>query len=169
MGGVVAGVPIVEGHGFGQRLASIFGMDVAALPLLFCEGTQQDDPALVERVNEVQRQGDRSGTGVGEIRPERFVIGRDGGPVFGEGEAHADTGIHVAVGDVVHELANGPATFAVGRVELSVAEAGNGGAEIVRERGKGGDGGRVIGEISLGAEKFADGITRISTGRPGGG
>jgi hypothetical protein len=44
----------------------------------------------------------------------------------------------VAVGDVVDKLADGPAAFAIGGVELGGAEAIDGGAEVLRERGEGG-------------------------------
>jgi len=49
-----------------------------------------------------------------------------------------NAGIHVAVRNVgARCLADGPAAFAVGGVELGGAEAFDGGAEILRERGRG--------------------------------
>jgi hypothetical protein len=68
----------------------------------------------------------------------------------------------VAVGDVMDDLADCPATFAVGGVELSVVEAGNGGAEARGELAQGlnvrsTNGGSVF----SGRTEFSDGITRI--------
>ncbi len=103
----------------------------------------------MERRRESQARVDGGGAGVGELGPELLVVGLDGGPILGEGEADADVGIHVAVGDVVDELADGPAAVAIGGVELRVVQAGDGGAEIFRQGGEDGDGGGVVGEVRL--------------------
>lgn len=168
MGGVVAGVPGVEGGSFGDGLAAVFGMDEAALPLVFREGAQQEHPAVVQGVEETERELGGRGEGVGEFGPELFVVGLDGGPVLGEGEADADDRVHVAVGDVVDELADGPATVAVRCVELSGAEAVDGGTEGFRQGGEGGDVGRVVGGVGFGAAESADGVARVNLSYGGG-
>ena len=47
MSGVVAGMPVVEGDGFGDGLAAVFRVVVAALPLIFGKGAEEEDPAVV--------------------------------------------------------------------------------------------------------------------------
>ena len=66
---------------------------------------------------------------VGQIGPGGLVVGLDGGPILGERQLEADIGVGVAVGQVMHHLARGPAAFAVGRIELGVAQAGDGGPQ----------------------------------------
>ena len=77
---------------------------------------------------------------VGEFGPLGFLVGLDRRLVFGEREPQADEGVHVAVGDVVDDLADGPAAFAIGRVELRVVEAADGRAQFRRRCGDFGDG-----------------------------
>ena len=74
---------------------------------------------------------------VGQSRPGGFVVGLDGGPVLGERELEADVGVGVAVGEVMHDLAHGPAAVAIGRVELGVVEAADRGAQGARAAGAG--------------------------------
>jgi hypothetical protein len=169
VGDVVAAVPGVEGDGLGEGLAAVFGMHVAALPLIFGEGAEEQDPAGVEAVEDVERKVDGGGAGVGEFSPAFLLVSADGGPVLGEGEAHADVRIHMAVSKMMDKLADGPAAVAIGCIELSFAEAGDGGAEILRERGENGDGGGVIGKVGLGAAETADGVARVCFSRGGGG
>ena len=55
--------------------------------------------------------------------------------VFGEREFEANDGVHVAVGDVMNELADGPAAGAIRRVELRGRETGDGGGQTRRRLG----------------------------------
>jgi hypothetical protein len=146
-------------------------MIVAALPLLFGERAEEEHPAVVQRVEKTERELRGRSAGVVEFGPELLIVAFDDGPVLSEGEARADAGIHVAVRNVVHELADGPAAFAVGGVELGGAEAFDGGAEILRERGEGGQVRSVVGGIGFGAAELADGVARVGGGggRLGGG
>jgi hypothetical protein len=169
VGGVVAGVPVVEGDGLGDRLAAVFRMGVAALPLFFGEGTQQDYPTVVQCVEETKREVGRSGAGIGQLGPEFLVVRLDGGPVLGEREADADAGVHVAVGDVMDELADSPAAVTVRRVELDRAEAFDGGAEVFREGGEDRKRSGVVGEVGFGAAEFSDGEAGVDYGGCGGG
>jgi hypothetical protein len=138
MGGVVAAVPGVEGGHFCEGLTAVFGMVVAALPLIFGERAEEEHPAVVQGIEETERELGGRSAGVVELGPEFLIVAFDDGPILSEGEAGADAGIHVAVGNVVDELADGPAAFAIGGVELGGAEAFDGGAEVLRERGEGG-------------------------------
>ena len=69
-----------------------------------------------------------------QLGPGGFVVGLDGGPVLSERELEADVGVGVAVGDVMHHLAHGPAAVAIGRVELRVAEARDGRAQALGQQ-----------------------------------
>src|SRR5215831_20615058 len=53
--------------------------------------------------------------------------------VFGESQLKPYVGIHVAVGHMVHDLANGPSSIAVRSIQLLIGEAGDSGAH---ERGR---------------------------------
>ena len=55
---------------------------------------------------------------VGKLGPRVLVVRLDRRPVFGQRQLHPDEAVHVAVGDVVHDLPDGPAARAVRRVEL---------------------------------------------------
>jgi hypothetical protein len=74
----------------------------------------------------------------------------------------------VAVGDVVDKLADGPAAFAVRSVELGIAEAIGGGAEVFRERGDDGDVRSVVGEIRFRSAEMTDGVAGVDGGRDSG-
>ena len=116
----------------------------------------------MEGGEEEQGDVDFGGGGVGEFGPEFFGVGFDDGGVFGEGEAAADVGIHVAIGDVVDGLANRPAAGTVGGIELGGSEAVDRGAE---ELGGGGDGveelAAVGGGDGFGPGELADGVARV--------
>ena len=131
VGGVVAGVPGVEEGGELDGAGSHLGVAEASLPLGFVERLEEHDPAGVEGFDDVEGPLDRAGDVV-EEGPGVFVVGLDGWPVFGEGELDADDGVHVGVGDVVDELADGPAAVAVGGGELGVVEILDGVAEVGR-------------------------------------
>ncbi len=150
-------MPVVESDGFGDGLTAVFRMVVAALPLVFGKSAKEEHPAIMQGVEEAERVLGGSCKGVVQFGPELLIVGLDGGPILGERQADADVCVHVAVGDVVDELADGPATVAVRRIELGVAEAVDSGTQIFRERGKGSDVRAVIGEIRFGAMEFADG------------
>lgn len=76
-----------------------------------------------------------------------FVVRLDGGLVFSEGEAKANEGIHVRIGDVVDELAYGPAAVAIGGVEMRFAEGVECGKELLGQIADFGDGGLALGII----------------------
>ena len=103
-----------------------------------------------------------------ELGPGGLVVGLDGGIVLGEREANADEGVHVAVGEVVDELANRPTAVAIGRVELAGFETGDSVAQVagkLRQRGDcvlplvDGDGGGWL--------EAADGVSGVGVGHEG--
>ena len=75
----------------------------------------------------------RGNVAVRKFGPGGFVVGLDGRPVFSERLLEAEEGIAVAVGEVMHKLAHGPAAFAIGRVQLGIVQPGNGGAKGSRQ------------------------------------
>jgi hypothetical protein len=113
------------------------GMAEFAGELLRCERAEKDYPARMEIVDQCERRFDRRGFSVRKLGPQIFVIGLDGGLVLGERELEAREGVHVAVADVVYELADSPAAWTIGRVKLGGRKASDGGAET---RGDFGDG-----------------------------
>jgi len=169
VGGVMTAVPGVEAGGEIDGHGSIDGVTEAALPLLLLEGLEEHDPASVEGFDEVKGPLGGGG-GVVEGGPGLFVVGLDGGPVLGEGELNAEECVHVGVGDVVDELADGPTAVAVGGSELAVAEVLNGVAEMRRQVGKDADGGEaIVDRDGFGALEFSDGVPGVEQlGRHGG-
>ena len=139
VGDVVAGVPGVDEGGEFDCLGTVFWVAEASLPFCLGEGLEEHDPAGVEAFDELEGPLDGGG-GVMEGGPGGLVVGLDGGPVFGEGEADTYDGVYVAVRDVVDDLTEGPAAFAVWGVELRVSEALDGVAEFAGEIGEGCDG-----------------------------
>ena len=116
----------------------------------------------MEGIQDGEAEPERRGDAVGEFGPELFFVGLDRGIVLGEGEAEAAVGIDVAVGDVVDELANGPAAVAIGRGELLVGEAAERLAEFERRVLDHFDGGgALIGIQWTGEDELADGIARV--------
>jgi hypothetical protein len=158
---VVAAVPSIDEGSEFNRLRAVFGVAEAALPLGVIEGLEEHDPAGVEGFDELERPLDRGG-GVMKGSPGFFVVGFDGGPIFGEGETNADEGVHVAVGDMVDELADGPASIAIGAVELLVVEALDSVAKLAGQVRNIGDGAYTeIRGDGVGLSEFADGVAGI--------
>ncbi len=81
---------------------------------------KHDSHAMVDVFDDCERvfDGER---GVGQLRPGLFVVGLDGGVVLSEAKPKTDECVHVGVGDVVDELADGPAVFAIWSVDLALA------------------------------------------------
>jgi hypothetical protein len=129
VGDVMAAVPGVEEEQPVDGARAVIGMDQDATELIGGERTPEADPAVMQSLEESEGDVDRAGFRIEKLRPAIFVIGLDRGLVFGEGETMADVGVHMAVGDVVDDLADGPAAFAIGSVELGGREITDGGAK----------------------------------------
>ncbi len=162
VGEVVAAVPLVEEQVGCKRKAAADGVDEAALPLVVRQGLKEHDPAGVGGFDELEGPLDGGGERVVEVGEEVLGVDDDGGKVFGEGELEAEEGGGMRVAEVVNELADGPAGFAVGGIELVVVESGDGVAELLGEVGEGGDGG-----VELGAGDGAGGLGRGADGVAG--
>ena len=97
-----------------------------------------------------------------ERGPRSLVVGLDGWPVLGEGEADADEGVHVAVGQMMDDLTEHPASLTIGRVELGEAQALNGVAQFCWQIGQGDDGAdTLIFGDRIGRDELADGIAWV--------
>ena len=161
VGDVVAGVPAVEEGGVFEVHAAHDGMDEAALPLLVGQVLEQHDPAGMDAFEDLEGPLDGGGVVV-EVGPGGLVVGLDDGPVFGEGEAQSDDGVHVTVGKVMDDLARAPAAITVGEVELGVAKALDGVAEFAGEIGEGGDGSDdFVLRDGLGTGELTNGVAGI--------
>ena len=112
-------------------------MVVAALKVCIGKRLQERYPTLVQSSDQREGTIDRE-TAVVEARPGGFVIRLDGRPVFSEGELRSYVSVGVAVGDVMHELANGPAALAVGGVELRLGQSIDSLRKFVRKESEGG-------------------------------
>ena len=96
------------------------GMHVRSVERVRRERLEQLHPAHVQRLEQRQRDFHRQSSRVGELRPERFLVGSDRGTLLGEGEAQAHVRIEMAVRDVMDDLSDRPAARAVRLVELIV-------------------------------------------------
>src|ERR1700680_130219 len=123
VGDVVAAVPGVEGERFVERHHATLRMAELARPIGGGKRAEKRDPAAVERFEQGERSLDRRRFGIGKLGPTRFIIGLDGRLVFRQREFEADVGVQVAVRQGMNQLADGPAAWAVGRIELLGREA----------------------------------------------
>ncbi len=118
VGYVVATVPGVEGGHFFEGDFAERGVGQVALPVGFGHCFHDGYPALVEAVEEAEGGLCGDDVCVLEFGPGGFVVGLDGGFVLCQRELEADVAVHVAVGEVVDDLAYRPTAFAIGGVEL---------------------------------------------------
>jgi len=161
VGYVVAGVPGVEESGVVQLHGAAFGVLEAALELGLVHGLKEHDPAGVNAFDDFERPLWGSGA-VGQLGEGLFVVAGDDGPVFGEGFAETVEGGGVGVGDVVDELADGPAAVAVGSVDLGLVEVADRLAELLGHLSESEDGvADVFGRDGVGWSELADGIARV--------
>ena len=92
-------------------------MQESALEIGIAQRFEQANPAQVESFQKIERCIHRQGS-VGQRSPARFVIRLDGGLVFGKRELEADVRVQVAIGHMMRDLPDGPATGPVGNIEL---------------------------------------------------
>src|SRR5712691_7483477 len=94
-----------------------------ALPVLRFQQAQQAHPPVMQRVEQGQRNLQRRGLDVGCGGPAIFLVGLDDGSIFGQREFEADVGVHVALGNVVGDLAHRPTAITVRSFDLRRREA----------------------------------------------
>ena len=118
----MAGVPGVHRQGLFESAATALGVDVAARgPRRIGHNPKHTHPTLVQGFEQLQRDVRREGR-VRKIGYPSRIVGENRGPVFCEREAHPGIGRQIAVGDVMNELADGPASGPVGRADLGVGK-----------------------------------------------
>src|SRR6185437_1905334 len=125
---VVFAVPCINNERFVQRKHTHLRMAEFALPLLRLYGLQDMRPAIVQGIHQRQRNFQRRGAAVSQLRPTGFFVRLDGGFVFGESQLESNVGIHMAVGHVVDDLLYGPTSVAVGSFDLLRSQSGDGGS-----------------------------------------
>jgi len=167
VGDVMAGMPGVGERGKVELLGAALGVGEGTLPLDFGEGLKEHDPTSVDAFDNVERPLGRGG-GVVEPGEGGFVIARDGWEVFSEGFADAEEGGHMRVGDVMDDLANGPAAFAVGSVDFRSTEMTKRLAQEFGHLSQSVDGvAAILGQNGVGRDKRTDGIAGIKRGFQG--
>src|SRR5215470_2069315 len=97
-------------------------MAEGALPVGVAETAEDEHPALVERVEQRQRDLDRRIFCFRQFCPAVLHIGTNRRFVFGKRQLEPNVGVHVAVRDVMRDLTHGPSAVAVWRVQLRIAE-----------------------------------------------
>src|ERR1019366_2003276 len=123
---------------------------------------QETDPAGVQAIDELQRYLHRGGARIGQFGPGRLIVGPNGGLALGQRQTPAYVAVHVAVGDVMDGLADGPPFRAVRRIELRVVQPAH---SVAVQHGGGGDlrdqRGVPAGRHGLLEIELADGIAQI--------
>ena len=158
---VMARVPGVAEGGEIELGGAALGVVEAALPLEFVQGLQQHDPTGVDAFDGFERPLGR-GDGVGQLGEGLLVVAGNYRPIFREGFAETMEGGHVRVGDVMDELADGPAVFTIGGIDLRRCEVAEGLAEQSGHLSKGEDGvATIFGCDAGGRSELADGIARV--------
>ncbi len=89
---------------------------------------------------------------VRELRPGVLIVGLDGGFVFCEAKPETDECVHVGIGNVMDELTDGPATFAIRGVELVLAQCDERSADVAWEITDLGDRGLPFGIVFIWSE-----------------
>src|SRR5918999_122615 len=97
---------------------------------------EQQDPALVQGIEQSERQLHRGGPCVRQLGPACLLVWSYRGLVLSQRELDASVCVEMAVRNMVDHLANGPPAGAVGSVELRCRKSANRGAQV---SGCGGD------------------------------
>src|SRR5690349_18424567 len=90
-----------------------FGVEKLSCDIVLGKRPKQENPSLMQAIQQIQRGRKRTGFCVDQLSPDRFVVGLDGGFVLRKGEFESDITVQVAVRYVMHNLTYGPATVPV--------------------------------------------------------
>src|SRR5882724_3990333 len=101
-------VPPVDKQQPINRLFAAVRVNQLSRKIFRLERAQKHNPSRMERFEQYERSLDRRGTRIGELGP--FVLGVRfyGGNRFGERQLEAHVSVHVAVRQVMNQLADGP-------------------------------------------------------------
>src|SRR5712692_6533099 len=111
-------VPCVKTDVLGKADESKLGMPKRAVEITWRKRLQHQHPPLVKRFKQCQRHFNRSRTGLGKLRPAVFMVSLERGFVCGKCELASAVAVQVAIGHVIDDLVNSPATRTIRRVEL---------------------------------------------------
>lgn len=100
----------------------LFRMHQSSAPLRFRHAPQQTRPAGVQRLQQLQRNLDWRGHHIAQPPPRRLVVGLDQRLVVRQRQFEPHVAVHVAVGNMMNDLANRPSSFPVRRIKLSVTQ-----------------------------------------------
>jgi hypothetical protein len=124
VGRMMSAMPAIEGDDCAKRLPPVFGMHITPLPVRLAQRPQQKYPALMQPLQQPQRNLNRQRLCIGKLRPTRFCIRLDRRPVFGQRKPNSHISIHMAVSHMVDQLAHRPAALAIRGVQLSIVQTG---------------------------------------------
>ncbi len=131
MGDVMPAVPGIHGDSLVRRKnTAMLRVAEPALEVGRLQLGQQQQPALVQGLEQAKRGFDRSCAGVRQLGPSGFFVRPDGRLLLRERELDAGIRVEVAVGNMMHHLAHRPAAGPVGCVELRGGQSGNGFAKV---------------------------------------
>ena len=129
-------MPCVQCDEHVERHATVFRMYQATREVVGLHGAQNGVQSRVQRGEHADRDERRDLANVGQEAPCVLIVRFDRRIDFGEGKLDADVRIGVTVGNVMHQLAYGPAAVTIGRVERCVIESTDGRRERRRLGGK---------------------------------
>lgn len=136
MGYMVPAVPGVHGDSLLYlENTAMLGMSKPPFEVGRAQLTKQQQPALVQRLEQRKRRLDRSGARVRQLGPTRLLVRLDGGLLFRERELDPGVCVKVAVGKMMHHLPQGPAGGPVRGVELLRRQAGHGLTQVAWSSG----------------------------------
>lgn len=124
--GVVVAVVGIDFEPIVERVGAALGVPAVAVPVFGAEAVQDGDGAFAGSAEGEKRGLDRARIVEQVVRVEDLVVAVKDGDVFGNQFAEAEGGGHLAVREVVDDLASGP-TVGVGIIELGGGNAGEGG------------------------------------------
>src|SRR6185437_2397029 len=112
----------------------LFRMHQHAAPVRLRHAHQQAHPASVQRLQQLKRNLDRRGTCIAQLAPRRFVVSLDYRLVLRQRQLEPHIAVQVAIGDMMHDLANRPSSVTIRRVKLRGAQPRHGLAQTRRRR-----------------------------------
>ena len=95
-----------------------------AAEVVFRQLAQEGDPAAMQRREEIERDGNRERSRIGQFCPLTLVVRVDSRWIrFGDGKFHPHVRIHVTVGHVMHHLPDRPTAQSIAGLELRIRQA----------------------------------------------
>jgi hypothetical protein len=122
MRGVMPRMPRQCGKNIFDSQGAAVGMEKLAFPILGRERFIEQYDSTVDTVQDPQRWFDVAGAAIVQLGPKIFVVRADGRLVFRQRKFGADIPVEVRIGQMVHNLTNGPSTSAVRRIELGIRQ-----------------------------------------------